>query len=145
MSLEDKTTVKAIKSALTNFKKQMTGTSDNEKLNILADAYHDAMDRVRGQKPGLRELADKVLTWIVFATRPLKTTELQHALAVEVGETELAGFVGKLFAEERTKMSAKVGRNKPISPRMISNPLTVWMAMRSKRTGPGSRTMANAA
>jgi ankyrin repeat protein len=47
------------------------------------------MERIKGQKPGFRQLAETVLTWIVCATRPLKTSELQHALAVEVGEREL--------------------------------------------------------
>jgi len=47
------------------------------------------MERIKGQKPGFRQLAETVLTWIICATRPLKTPELQHALAVEVGEPEL--------------------------------------------------------
>jgi hypothetical protein len=52
-------------------------------------AYEEAMERVENQKPGFRELAKQVLSWITCAKRPLTTTELQHALAVEMGESEL--------------------------------------------------------
>ena len=47
------------------------------------------MDRIKGQKPGLKELAMKVLLWITCAKRPLTTLELQHALATKVGKSEL--------------------------------------------------------
>jgi ankyrin repeat protein len=52
-------------------------------------AYKDAMERVKGQKAGFRELATRVLSWITCAKRPLTTQELQHALAVEPGKSEL--------------------------------------------------------
>ncbi|UKZ78708.1 hypothetical protein TrVFT333_006454 [Trichoderma virens FT-333] len=51
-------------------------------------AYNDAMERIKGQVADQEELAKQVLLWITCATRPLTTTELQHALAVEVGESE---------------------------------------------------------
>ncbi|UKZ83618.1 hypothetical protein TrVFT333_011427 [Trichoderma virens FT-333] len=51
-------------------------------------AYNDAMKRIEGQVAGQEELAKQVLLWITCARRPLTTTELQHALAVEVGESE---------------------------------------------------------
>ena len=35
------------------------------------------------------ELAKKVLSWITYAHRPLKVIELRHALAIEVGASEL--------------------------------------------------------
>jgi ankyrin repeat protein len=47
------------------------------------------MERINGQKPGFRQLAEKVLSWITCAKRPLTTLELQHALAIEVGDYEL--------------------------------------------------------
>jgi hypothetical protein len=47
------------------------------------------MERINQQKPRLQELAKKVLSWITCATRPLTISELQHALAVEVGDSEL--------------------------------------------------------
>ena len=52
-------------------------------------AYRDAMDRIKGQISNSRELAYQTLSWITCAKRPLTTSELQHALAVEVGEHEL--------------------------------------------------------
>lgn len=47
------------------------------------------MERITGQKPGFRTLALKALCWITCAARPLAPPELQHALAVEVGDSEL--------------------------------------------------------
>ena len=47
------------------------------------------MLRIEGQLADQKELAEQVLSWITCAKRPLTTSELQHALAVEVGEPEL--------------------------------------------------------
>src|SRR5277367_1223034 len=47
------------------------------------------MERINEQKPGFKDLAKRVLFWITCAKRPLTTSELQHALAVEVGEPKL--------------------------------------------------------
>ena len=47
------------------------------------------MERIKGQVKDQEELATQVLSWIICAKRPLSTSELQHALAVEVGEPEL--------------------------------------------------------
>jgi hypothetical protein len=87
-SLNDKLTPKAIRNALKDFKKQAPGTSEDKKVQVLAHAYEQAMKRINEQMPGLKELANQVLSWITCAKRQLTTTELQHALAVEVGESE---------------------------------------------------------
>jgi ankyrin repeat protein len=79
-SLEDKTTRKAITQALERLPKG---------LDVLDLAYKDAMERVKSQKAGFRQLAMQVLSWIACTKRPLKTQELQHALAVEPGKSEL--------------------------------------------------------
>ena len=47
------------------------------------------MGRIEGQLKDQEELAKQVLSWVTCAKRPLSTTELQHALGVEVGEMEL--------------------------------------------------------
>lgn len=47
------------------------------------------MERINSQKTGFRELAKKVLSWITYAKRPLTTSELQYALAVEPGKPAL--------------------------------------------------------
>ncbi|KAF4627884.1 hypothetical protein G7Y89_g10266 [Cudoniella acicularis] len=87
-SLEDKTTPKAIKRTLQQLHNQARGPGEDQKLEALAQAYDHAMERIKCQKPGLRDLAKRVLSWISCAKRPVTTWELQHALAVEVGEPE---------------------------------------------------------
>ncbi len=47
------------------------------------------MKRINGQIKDQEELAKQVLSWITCAKRPLATVELQHALAVEIGESYL--------------------------------------------------------
>jgi ankyrin repeat protein len=47
------------------------------------------MGRIEGQVQNQEELAKQVLSWITCAKRPLTTLELQHALAIEVGDSEL--------------------------------------------------------
>jgi len=76
----DKTTKKEIIYALGKLPK---GSKE------LDDAYKEALQRIEFQRQGLRDLAKRVLLWITCAKRPLNTLELQHALAVEVGELAL--------------------------------------------------------
>jgi hypothetical protein len=52
-------------------------------------AYKDAMERIEGQLMDEEELAKQVLLWITCAKRPLTTSELEHALAVEPEESQL--------------------------------------------------------
>ena len=47
------------------------------------------MDRIDSQMPGFRLLGRKILSWITCAKRQLTISELQHALAVKIGDTEL--------------------------------------------------------
>lgn len=47
------------------------------------------MERIEGQLVDQEQLAKQVLSWITYARRPLTTTELQHALGVEVGKSQL--------------------------------------------------------
>ena len=47
------------------------------------------MKRIEGQVKDQEELAKQVLSWITCAMRPLTTSELRHALAVEVGQADL--------------------------------------------------------
>jgi ankyrin repeat protein len=55
----------------------------------LDETYEHAMARIDRQGKGFRDLAIRILTWIVHAKRQLRTAELQHAVAVEPGSTEL--------------------------------------------------------
>ncbi len=88
-SLRDKATPKAVKRALEQLRRQNTAVGENQKLQVLNRAYDEAMERIEGQMPGLRDLAKRVLSWITCARVPLKVVELQHALAVEFDEDEL--------------------------------------------------------
>ncbi|KAM6484132.1 hypothetical protein HDV62DRAFT_379491 [Trichoderma sp. SZMC 28011] len=88
-SLNDKMTPKAMKNALNSFHKPISGLDEAEKTGVLAHAYEQAMLRINGQQSGFKELAHNVLLWIVCAERQLTTTEVQHALAVEIDELEI--------------------------------------------------------
>jgi hypothetical protein len=47
------------------------------------------LERIQAQNSELASLAMKVLRWTYFAVRPLSIEELQHALAVEPGDSFL--------------------------------------------------------
>ncbi|KAK2792588.1 hypothetical protein FQN52_003093 [Onygenales sp. PD_12] len=78
-SLIGKVSPKAIRTAL----KKLPSGSD-----AYDAAYQGIMKRVENQLPDQVKLAKRVLSWIVCARRPLKQTELLHALAVEPQEHE---------------------------------------------------------
>ena len=79
-SLGDKTNPKAIKISLANLPKGS---------GALDAAYKQAMQRVEEQKPGFSDLARRTLSWITYAYEPLTVGQLRHALATEVGETDI--------------------------------------------------------
>ena len=55
----------------------------------LEASYHNAMQRISSQEDDHRRLAFKTLAWVTHVFRPLSLRELQHALAVEHGDSEL--------------------------------------------------------
>jgi len=55
----------------------------------LQDSYGEIINRICGQDPEDVELAKRVLVWISYAKRPLKSAELQEALSVTPDSTEL--------------------------------------------------------
>ncbi|KZL79970.1 ankyrin repeat protein [Colletotrichum incanum] len=79
-SLIGKRSAKAVKSALA---KLSTGS---DAYDI---AYDKAMERIEGQLKDQERLAKDALSWIVCSRAPLSTFELQEALAIERGATEL--------------------------------------------------------
>ncbi|OQE20243.1 hypothetical protein PENFLA_c017G09099 [Penicillium flavigenum] len=52
-------------------------------------AYDNAMTRIQGQTREQTDLATDTLSWLICARRPLTSLELQHALAIEEGESSL--------------------------------------------------------
>ncbi|RYP45753.1 hypothetical protein DL768_007929 [Monosporascus sp. mg162] len=81
-SLKGKRSPKALRNTLKNL---ATGS------NAYHSAYVETMKRIQGQNEDRKDLAMEVLSWITCAGRPLTTTELQHALAVEIGASDLDG------------------------------------------------------
>ncbi|GMG37995.1 unnamed protein product [Aspergillus oryzae] len=79
-SLQDKISYSDVKNALRNLPK---GVDAYEK------AYSEAKGRIQGQMGGFRNLAMRILSWIVCSKRPVKTSELQHAIAVQIDTREL--------------------------------------------------------
>ncbi|CAH0047168.1 unnamed protein product [Clonostachys solani] len=89
-SLKDKTSATEIKTLLRKLRERsQSKVNTDEKLDLLAQAYDEAVDRIRMQQPGFQHLATKVLSWVIFARRQLTILELQHALAVSVGDKKL--------------------------------------------------------
>ncbi|KAH9208093.1 hypothetical protein DL95DRAFT_415087 [Leptodontidium sp. 2 PMI_412] len=79
-SLTGKSSLKAVRTALKNL---VRGSAAYDQ------AYEDAMERINGQIKGYKELTKQVLSWITCVKRPLAIIELQHALGVEVAESQL--------------------------------------------------------
>ncbi|KAI1387916.1 ankyrin repeat-containing domain protein [Hypoxylon trugodes] len=87
-SLDDKTTPRAAKDTLAQFRKRHSEPGQDQ-ADVLDQAYDDAMARINEQRPGFKKLANGVLSWVTYTRRPLITRELQHALAVEIGSSGL--------------------------------------------------------
>ncbi|KAG9253568.1 nucleoside phosphorylase, partial [Emericellopsis atlantica] len=54
----------------------------------LATVYENALGRIGGQKPGDRNLAHRMLSWVVESKRPLTRDEFLHALAIQTGRPQ---------------------------------------------------------
>ncbi|TVY17131.1 Ankyrin repeat, PH and SEC7 domain containing protein [Lachnellula arida] len=89
-SLVGKRSLKAINTALKRLETPEHTTGKHATVSEAYDrAYDDAMERIKGQVKDSSELAEQVISWITLACRPLTTLELLHALAIEIGESEL--------------------------------------------------------
>ena len=75
--LTTKTTLRKLKDALTALP---------EGLN---DTYDKTMERIHSQYPDQASLARKVICWLFHAYQPLTMLEVQHAVAVEIGDQSL--------------------------------------------------------
>ncbi|KAL2784316.1 ankyrin repeat-containing domain protein [Aspergillus keveii] len=72
-SLSDKLTEADIDIALEGMKRSSDG---------LRQAYDNVLSRIENNPLGIRQLAQKVLLWVVHAKRLLRPDELRHALAI---------------------------------------------------------------
>ncbi|PGH26886.1 hypothetical protein AJ80_01468 [Polytolypa hystricis UAMH7299] len=88
-SLTSKTTPNAIRRELNGFRKRSETSGDKNKSKALDIAYTQVMERIEGQEEDLRDLAKNALSWITCTRKPLTTFELQHAISVEPGQSEL--------------------------------------------------------
>ena len=55
----------------------------------LGDAYTTTLDRMKAQKGSRSRLGMEALMWVSNSERPLKTSELCHALGVNIGSSDL--------------------------------------------------------
>ena len=76
-SLVTKTKRKDVRKALETLPPELDGS------------YEQTMERIKGQDKDYCELAMRVLLWVSNTVRPLSPVELQHAIAVQPGMTEL--------------------------------------------------------
>ena len=79
-SLRDKTSIKSVKKALETLP---------EGVNGLDLAYDGALQRIESQRDGFRLLAKRLLGWLTYSKRLMTITEVQHALAIEPGTSDL--------------------------------------------------------
>ncbi|CAD6566760.1 MAG: hypothetical protein ASARMPREDX12_008821 [Alectoria sarmentosa] len=56
----------------------------------LESIYDTILQRIQRQESHNRHLAISLLCWVLFAKRPLTSSELRHALAIDEGQTQLA-------------------------------------------------------
>ncbi|KAL7904725.1 ankyrin repeat-containing domain protein [Trichoderma velutinum] len=84
-SLMGKRSAAALQIAL----KDIRQASSSDKLRVLNEAYDKSMERIQQLKGDLPRDGLLILSWIVKAKRQMKLRELQYALAVEVGSSEL--------------------------------------------------------
>jgi len=55
----------------------------------LGETYGKALDRINAKPTELKRRLHHMLEWLVYARRPLRPAELQHALAVNMTGEEL--------------------------------------------------------
>lgn len=87
-SLIGKRSPNAVRTTLKSLRKE-SKVVGHDNTKVLDFAYKQAMERIEGQVGDQHLLGKQVLSWIACARRPLKTSELQCALAVELDTDEL--------------------------------------------------------
>lgn len=85
-SLIDKHNVRSLREALSKLHGADNSTSDQNRSHVLHTAYSDIFERIRGQLPGFRELAERVLIWVAFTKQRFTAEVLKAFVATRVGE-----------------------------------------------------------
>lgn len=85
-SLVDKHNVRALREALKRLHGNTGHSTEKSRSAVLRTAYSDIFERIKGQLPGFRELAERVLMWIAFARQRFTAKGLQAMVATKVGE-----------------------------------------------------------
>jgi hypothetical protein len=72
------------------------------------DIYDETMKRVEEQTENRRNLAEQVLTWVIYTYRQLSLKELQHALAVS-SDLEMTKMDSSALVDETILTSVCAG------------------------------------
>ncbi|CAI7620936.1 unnamed protein product [Penicillium pancosmium] len=86
-TLASETTPKGIRRALAEWERIARVSKDPSKMKtaLLDHAYEVTLERIEHQKVQHWDLARKVLSWVIYAKRNLTPSELQDAVAIEIG------------------------------------------------------------
>jgi hypothetical protein len=98
----------------------------------LDDTYKEAMERIKTQCEHDRNLAERVLSWVTYAFRPLSLQELQYALGTEPGMTRvedddlddeevLISVCAGLVVVDGESSIVRLVRTSPFRPIVVSN------------------------
>lgn len=93
-SLKNSTTINQLRKAANSFPSN------------IHDIYSASWARIKAQSYERASLAEGAIIWLTYAFRPLRITELQHALAVQ---RDGEGFDDDDIADEETIVSASCG------------------------------------
>jgi len=109
----------------------------------LGDAYGATLDRIKGQGGEKARLGMAVLMWISHSERPLKSDELCHALAVEIGSpdvnTDNVPSIGTLLSCCQGLIAVD---KKASIVRLIHSTLQEYLRVHPKLFGAAHSTMA---
>jgi hypothetical protein len=95
------------------------------------ETYDQALDRIRDQNDGDKELAKRILSWISLASRPLFIQELQCGLSVIRGMRELQAK-NIIFESKLTSVCAGlvvIDEDSPIVRLVRAYPAIIWSYM----------------
>ncbi|KAJ0413069.1 hypothetical protein BJY00DRAFT_320158 [Aspergillus carlsbadensis] len=103
--LRDKTTLAKMENALRELESETQGISKGNYNQALSMAYDKILTRIMNQKDGHRELAERVLSWLISWPHGLEISLLRVATAVE---TDAPQPVGPLDPANQAEVSTMV-------------------------------------